>query len=59
MLGVNDIKVISITSSEIKCEVICNYYIDLEHKEVYTMSYSFVLNKSFGNWKASYFELPY
>jgi len=57
--GLKEVKPVSISSHEIKCEVVCNYYIDLESQEVYTMSYDFVINKSFGNWKASYFELPY
>jgi len=57
--GLKEVKPASISSHEIKCEVVCNYFIDLESQELYTMSYDFVINKSFGNWKASFFELPY
>lgn len=57
---VKEIKVLEISSHEIKCEVICNYYVDLEKKEeLYTMAYDFIIKKQWGTWKASYFELPY
>ena len=57
--GVKEVKPVSISSHEIKCEVVCNYYIDLDTKELYTMSYDFVIEKSLGKWKSNYFELPY
>ena len=57
--GIKEIKPVTISSHEIKSQVVCNYYIDLETKELYTMSYDFVIEKSFGKWKSSYFELPY
>lgn len=57
--GLKEVKPVSISSNEIKCKAICNYYIDLESQELYTMSYDFIINKSLGSWKASFFELPY
>lgn len=57
--GFNSIKVKEISSHTIKAEVICDYYIDLETKATYTMSFEYVIEKSWGSWKTSSFTLPY
>lgn len=57
--GLNSIKVTEISSHTIKAEVICNYYIDLETKNTYTMSFEYSIEKSWGSWKTSSFTLPY
>lgn len=57
--GLNSIKVKEISSHTIKAEVICNYYIDLETKNTYTMSFEYSIEKSWGSWKTNNFTLPY
>lgn len=57
--GLNSIKVKEISSHTIKAEVVCNYYIDLETKNTYTMSFEYSIEKSWGSWKTSDFTLPY
>lgn len=57
--GLNSIKIKEISSHMIKTEVICDYYIDLDTKDTYTMSFEYVIEKSWGNWKTSDFTLPY
>lgn len=57
--GLNSIKIKEISSHMIKAEVICDYYIDLDTKDTYTMSFEYVIEKSWGNWKTSDFTLPY
>ena len=57
--GLKEIKVKNITSHKIQAEVICNYYIDLNTKETYTMSFEYVIEKHWGVWKTEKFTLPY
>lgn len=57
--GLNSIKIKEITSHKIQAEVVCNYYIDLETRETYTMSFIYEIEKSWGTWKTSSFTLPY
>ncbi len=57
--GLKEIKIKSIASHKIQAQIICEYYIDLGKPETYTMSFDYVIEKSWGSWKTANFTLPY